>query len=199
VLGTQYSIALPADYDMARIRRRVAERGHLLDRLPGLGLKAYLVEDLAHAGRRNQYAPFYLWTDPAAASRFFLGGGGFGGIVRDFGRPSVSTWLGAVFERGPAYRTAPVAAHLLRRPLEPSTDPSDETERLQQEVRHRSGEDRIHSVVGLIDPVRWEAALLTLLVAPSVDEASHGTTYEVLHLSAPGMDGLRSMQNAVAR
>lgn len=39
----QYEIALPADYNMAIIERRVATRGPRLDEFPGLGLKAYAV------------------------------------------------------------------------------------------------------------------------------------------------------------
>jgi hypothetical protein len=33
----QYSIPLPADYDIAIIKERVATRGHALDAYPGLG------------------------------------------------------------------------------------------------------------------------------------------------------------------
>ena len=38
----QYSFALPADYDMAIVERRIAEKGPALDGLPGLRAKAYL-------------------------------------------------------------------------------------------------------------------------------------------------------------
>lgn len=62
MIAMRYRIALPADYPMEIIERRIAERGHLTDGLPGLGLKAYLYcragEDGAAA---NVYAPFYLW------------------------------------------------------------------------------------------------------------------------------------------
>jgi hypothetical protein len=39
MLAKQYSIALPADYDMGIVRERVATRGSALDALPHLGFK----------------------------------------------------------------------------------------------------------------------------------------------------------------
>jgi hypothetical protein len=45
MLTMQYRIALPADYDMAIIRKRIADRGHLTDALPQLAFKAYLYAD----------------------------------------------------------------------------------------------------------------------------------------------------------
>ncbi|MEV4568163.1 DUF4865 family protein [Nonomuraea sp. NPDC049419] len=46
----QYEITLPADYDMTIIRKRVADRGHLLADRAGLGLKAYLVRERGIGG-----------------------------------------------------------------------------------------------------------------------------------------------------
>jgi hypothetical protein len=45
MITMQYRIALPADYDMDIIRRRIAERGHLTDDFPQLSFKAYLYAD----------------------------------------------------------------------------------------------------------------------------------------------------------
>ncbi len=94
MLAMQYEITLPADYDMALIRRRIAEKGHLLDGFPGLGFKAYLYatrDDTALPGGTNRYAPFYLWHDGEGMNAF-LGGTGFAALARDFGRPAVQTW-----------------------------------------------------------------------------------------------------------
>lgn len=94
MLAMQYDIPLPADYDMATIRRRIAEKGHLLDGFPGLGFKAYLYamrDDAVLPGGTNRYAPFYLWHDGEGMNTF-LGGAGFATLARDFGRPAVRTW-----------------------------------------------------------------------------------------------------------
>ena len=68
MIAMQYTIALPADYDMAIIRRRIADKGHLLDDFPGLAFKAWLHaarDDNELPSRDNLYAPFYLWRDSA--------------------------------------------------------------------------------------------------------------------------------------
>lgn len=95
MIAMQYCFTLPADYDMAVIRRRIADRGHLLDDFPGLVFKAYLHAsraDEALPSRDNLYAPFYLWRDTAGLDAF-LGGAGFATLANDFGRPAVQTWM----------------------------------------------------------------------------------------------------------
>jgi len=88
----QYSFALPADYDMAIVERRIAEKGPALDGWPGLGAKAYLSARRDANQRENLYAPFYVWDDAAAMSGF-LTGRGFAGVSDAFGWPQVRTWL----------------------------------------------------------------------------------------------------------
>jgi hypothetical protein len=90
----QYRITLPADYDMAIIRQRIADRGHLTDDFPQLAFKAYLYADRSEpyaTGKENRYAPFYLWRDTQGMNTF-LGGAGFAGVIDSFGRPLVRTW-----------------------------------------------------------------------------------------------------------
>ncbi|POZ61935.1 DUF4865 family protein [Chromobacterium alticapitis] len=95
MLTMQYRIALPADYPMDIIERRIAEKGHLTDGLPGLAFKAYLYS-LKPEGGANAYAPFYLWRT-AEGMRDFLSGPGFAALSESFGRPAVHSavaWFG---------------------------------------------------------------------------------------------------------
>ena len=91
-LAMQYSFGLPADYDMASVERRIAEKGPALDGWPGLRAKAYLSARRDGAQRENLYAPFYLWDD-AAAMGGFLTGRGFAGVADAFGWPQVRVWI----------------------------------------------------------------------------------------------------------
>src|SRR5512141_2593431 len=113
-----YAIPLPADYDMAIIRRRVADKGPLTDAFPGLGLKAYLVRERAAGAPVNLYAPFYLWATGEGMNRF-LWGDGFRALCASFGRPPVWHGLGVGFARGPARGAAPVTASRRVEPLAP--------------------------------------------------------------------------------
>jgi hypothetical protein len=195
MLAMQYQITLPTDYDMGIIRARVAERGHALDQYPGLGLKAYLIREAEVNGSAvNEYAPFYLWNAPLAAGTFLWGGDGFGGIVRDFGRPVAQTWVGAGFARGPAVDAVPNVAVRSVIHLTDDADPQPLVASRVDALPALIEQPGLHSVAVAVDPRTWQLVEFSLWVggpAPEWD-ASGGAgrdvaRYEVLHLSAPGL------------
>ncbi|BDZ44325.1 DUF4865 family protein [Naasia aerilata] len=189
MLAMQYEITLPADYDMGIIRRRVERGGPILDAYPGLGLKAFLAREKGVGGSPvNQYAPFYLWEDSAAAASFLWAGDGFGNIVRDFGRPAVQTWIGGAFRRGPAYGTTP--SHAVRTPrlLDRDADPTEAAAATADALAARESEPGLHSIAYGIDPQSWEFVLFALHIERPA--AVDGDLFQVLHLSAPGIDRL---------
>ncbi|MGP4004499.1 DUF4865 family protein [Streptomyces sp. 8N706] len=181
----QYEIPLPADYEMKIIRHRVATRGSALDDRAGLGLKAYLLRERGTDGSPvNQYAPFYLWHSISGMNHFLWGGGGFQGIVADFGRPPVHHWTGAAFERGPALEAAPRAATRRTTRVPAGTEPADAVERALADVRGTAGLPGVHSSALAVDPRHWELVQFTLW-EQAPPETEPGERYEVLHLSAP--------------
>ncbi|MFJ6620609.1 DUF4865 family protein [Kitasatospora sp. NPDC091335] len=187
----QYEITLPADYDMGVIRRRVAEKGHLLDAFPGLGLKAYLVRERGRQGSPvNQYAPFYLWRT-AEGMNGFLWGPGFRGLSADFGRPAVRHWLGAglahgasAAERGVAGPPTSATRETVRLPE--SADPAEAVERALAEL---PAHPALHTAAVAVDPSRWELLRFALWHGPAPEDAP-GVRYQVLHLSSPDLDRL---------
>jgi hypothetical protein len=197
MIAAQYEIGLPRDYDMTVIRDRVATRGHALDDYPGLGIKAYLVRDVADGASSNAYAPLYLWTDEAAAGRFLWGGDGFSGIVRDFGRPRVRTWIGGRYLAGSAHGITPTIAVKTTVRIPRDSDPQDAAAQADGVTQALLDDQELHSVTWAIDPTAWELLVLTLHATqdgaptrtPSAldarSEHMDSTSYEVLHLSAP--------------
>ncbi|WP_239134263.1 DUF4865 family protein [Rugosimonospora africana] len=194
----QYDVTLPADYDMDIIRTRVATRGHLLDDRAGLGLKAYAIRERGVDGSPvNQYAPFYLWQDPGRMSEFLVGGGGFQGIVDDFGRPVVRHWTGVGFHPGPAVADPPRAASRLLTTLAAGTDlaSTDLTATdLATAVAHAldelsalAGTEGVHCAALAVDAHHWQLARFVLWHedVPAAHEATE--RYRVLHLSTPEM------------
>ena len=188
MIAAQYEIVLPTDYDMQIIHRRIAERGSALDDRAGLGLKAYLVQDVADGAPVNAYAPFYLWNDPAALAQFHWGGAGFAGIVKDFGRPEVRTWIGGDFVPGPARAGAPTYAVKQIVRFAPRSDPQDEIAAVARAAAEAAGAPQTHSVAWAVDPGRWEAVIFRLTTSRPTDEA--GTCYRVGHLSTPEITAL---------
>ncbi|MGW2600677.1 DUF4865 family protein [Streptomyces klenkii] len=184
----QYEITLPADYDMGIIRERVATRGHVLDDRAGMAFKAYVIREKGVDGSPvNQYAPFYAWDDTAAMSHFLVGGGGFEGIVRDFGRPVVRHWTGIAREDGPARGAgaAPRAASRRLTPL-PAEGLAEAVAAETAALRELASRDGVHTAALAVDPHHWQLLRFVLwaeAVPPGEDVTER---YEVLHLSAPG-------------
>ncbi|NQX10699.1 DUF4865 family protein [Microbacteriaceae bacterium VKM Ac-2855] len=183
MLAIHYRVPLPADYDMSVIRERVASRGHALDERRGLAYKAYLVRDVADGEPVNEYAPFYLWRDPEEAARFLWGGAGFGGIVADFGRPPVSTWIGDSIITGPRFTDVPGFASRVDEALPPDADPHKYAVHARSALEAQANEPGVHSAVLAIDPSRWRATRFALWAEPP--SPGHGTVFRVLHLSTP--------------
>ncbi|MEN3280190.1 MAG: hypothetical protein V7607_1330 [Solirubrobacteraceae bacterium] len=191
----QYEITLPADYDMAVIRDRVATRGTMTDDFEGLGLKAYAIRERGVDGSPvNQYAPFYLWASLDGMNRF-LWGAGFEGFSRDFGRPVVRQWTGVAFERGPASEAAPRAATRRVQPIAPDDEARAVIEAAAVETHERAREPAVYSTALAVDTRAWELVQLILWGGRAPESAAFAdaaeTTYEVLHLSSPQVDDLK--------
>lgn len=185
----QYEIGLPADYDMTVIRRRVAEKGPLLDDLPGLGLKAYLIRERGVDGSPvNQYAPFYLWADTGGMGRFLWGGGGFGAIVSSFGRPPVRHWTGVACLRGDAALSEAQTATRETWPMAPDADPGAGVDSALNALACHAALQGVCMTALAVDPQSWQMVRFTLWDRESAQDAA--VRYNVLHLSVPGMGGM---------
>ncbi len=187
----QYEITLPRDYDMGIIRERVATRGSRTDRFPGLATKAYLIREQGRDGSSvNQYAPFYLWADPAGMNEFLFGPG-FDGIRTDFGRPVVHTWNGIALYTGPRAAAAPIAATRELRAVDQGVSLPVLVESLVEEARAAAQEPGIVCTATAIDPFTWRLVRFTLW-ADGAPEHVAGERYQVLHTSRPFRDDLSS-------
>ena len=190
-LAMQYSFALPADYDMAIVERRIAEKGPALDGLPGLRAKAYLSARRSGTQRENLYAPFYLWDDAAAMSGF-LTGRGFAGVSDAFGWPQVRVWivwrawLAREVEqaRFATREIAPVAPHA----------PLDALETLENETAGQAVDRGALAAVAGFEPTNWTRVRFRLWRDPP--ERRDGVAlYDVGHVSlgAPGARGRKTL------
>jgi hypothetical protein len=194
----QYSITLPADYDMQVIRERVASKGPAFDTLDGLGLKCFLIRERGRFGSQsNQYAPAYLWPR-IDAMWGFLAGPGFAGIKASFGRPPVETWPGLAY--APSVRlTDPRAIVALTREDEVLHDDADLIEQARRETD--AALDAVERTPGLLaravglDPTNWRLVRFDFwaLSQRQLPTHSHRTrSYEVLHVSAPAFAELHA-------
>ncbi len=85
MIGMQYTIQLPADYDMNIIYDRVRQNGYKTDRYSGLVFKAYLATVKGQPGQlSNSYCPLYVW-DHHDGLNSFLFDGPYDAILQSFG------------------------------------------------------------------------------------------------------------------
>jgi uncharacterized protein DUF4865 len=186
VIAMQYNFALPADYDMDIIDRRVAEKGHALDHHPPLVFKAYCVarrSDPALATHVNLYAPFYVWEDAQGMSDF-LSGPGFKAVTQSFGWPSVNTWPIVLASEVQAVCDARYATRSTA-PVLPFT-PIDELRRsVQAEARIALDEGALAVVIAL-ETVTWTIVRFIAWSSPQDHGGDAGTqAYVVRHVSYP--------------
>ncbi len=183
MIAKQYTINLPADYDMGIIRRRVADNGHRFDDWPGLRFKAFLISERTAGATANSYAPFYLWNDGDGLNEF-LYGPGFAGLSGSFGRPQIEHWIGLDTPTGPSEhaRWATREDHVIH-----DTNLGAFREAEQTWLQETRNDERgLYAAVVAVDPYRWHALRFALWSNPTGPARPDHTIYEVLHLSEPG-------------
>ncbi|MFC4171273.1 DUF4865 family protein [Microvirga sp. GCM10011540] len=183
MIAMQYSLALPADYDMKIIDRRIRDKGLLLDGFPNLTFKAYLRAARGDLGsHENLYAPFYVW-DRAEGTSDFLCGPGFQTLANDFGWPSVSTWIVWQTSVAPEFREAKFATREIL-PIE-SHAPLEEIRRRDSDEARATveGGDVLASVAGF-EPTMWTRVRFRLWnKVPGMVPGRSVQTYRVGHVA----------------
>jgi hypothetical protein len=186
----QYDITLPADYDLDIIRHRVATRGTGTDAFPGLALKAYTVREKGVDGSPvNQYAPFYLWAEPAGMKEFLFGPG-FAGLVADFGRPPVRHWTGVALRPGPDRDGVALSAGRRITRMDPAVPLSTTMTDAVHQLDDLAATAGVHTAAVVVDLASWELLHFTLWAQPVAPEGP-GERYRVLHTSTPQLADLR--------
>lgn len=185
MIAMQYSFVLPADYDMAVIDRRIRERGPLLDGFPRLRFKAYLAarkQDVGFTSAENLYAPFYLWDEPDGIESF-LASPGFAAVTRDFGWPSVQTWLVRHAEltgdlKAAAYATREIA------PIAAYSDLASQRDRAITAAKSVIEAGAL-AAIAAFDPTKW--AMVSFALWSKLPEPTTATMqiYTVGHVSLP--------------
>lgn len=185
MITMQYRITLPADYDMAIIRKRIAERGHLTDDFPRLAFKAYLYADrnAPYAlGRENRYAPFYLWHDTEGMNAF-LASAGFTGLAASFGRPSIRMW--SVWQTQTAQDLS-IATHATCETVPLFERATLQTVRDAEQAHVRTDLDRgALAAISAFEPTGWTAMRFRLWRDIADVPDKEVDIYQVGHVSQP--------------
>jgi hypothetical protein len=181
MIAMQYSFTLPADYDMAIVRQRIAEKGHMLDHFDGLLLKAYLYAGRSTSSNENLYAPFYVWRDSAAMQRF-LGSDGFANLAKAFGWPSIRVWPVWDVYLSPEARHARFASRDIQ-PIAPYAA-LDSLREEQRTLLQRDIERGAVAAVSAFEPTTWTHVSFRLW-DETLPAHVAGQHYHVGHVSQP--------------
>ncbi|HDR7688982.1 DUF4865 family protein [Bacillus toyonensis] len=85
MIGMQYKVILPKNYDMGIIRKRVQDNGQKTDGFPVLNFKAYLITEAEeNENLYNSYAPLYIWNNYQGMNKFIFEGF-YDNILESFG------------------------------------------------------------------------------------------------------------------
>jgi hypothetical protein len=191
----QYTVTLPADYDMQIIRKRIALKGPAFDDFPGLGVKVFMIRQKDRFGAEsNQYAPVYLW--PSVKPMWaFIAGEGFRGIVDSFGWTPIRYWLGLAYA---------CAADIDWRALRSVTreeamiQPGADLPALRARENH-AARDAVAAGSGLVaravgvDTDRWALVRYDYWTCEQSSLPAGAWSYEALHVSAPHPSDLVAM------
>lgn len=90
MIGMQYKINLPADYNMNIIRERVKNNGNKTDNFDSLKFKFYLISEKNQNNNiKNSYSPLYLWKDELGMNKFLFDGF-YDNILNSFGWQNIN-------------------------------------------------------------------------------------------------------------
>jgi len=181
MIAMQYTVRLPNEYPVERLRQRVAERAPLFDSLAGLAHKSFLLD-----AEQRTYAPFYVWRSHDAM-REFLFSDLFGSVIAAFGRPRIRHWSVLAYDHGGAAVRPTFACYEIDR-VEQDENVVEVRRRERASHEARLATQGLFSHIVALDPDRWEICRFSLWADRSARgriEADCTLGFEVLHVSEP--------------
>lgn len=177
----QYKVILPADYDMAIIRKRVQDNGHKTDGFPGLHFKAYLITEKGKNGNLyNSYAPLYIWNDSQGMNRFIFEGF-YDNILESFGWQHIHIGNPFIIDLSPQFNKSnyaiEYAGHI------PESKSLTHTQFVGSNDYTKSAEKSLGDLL-VYNPDKWGYSQFSFYQhKPEIDSLVQLTVFEILHVS----------------
>ncbi|MDW4525389.1 DUF4865 family protein [Rossellomorea marisflavi] len=180
MIGMQYKVILPKDYDMGIIRNRVQENGTKTDGFNGLNFKAYLITEAGENGQLyNSYAPFYIWNNHEGMNTFLFDGY-YDNILDSFGSQHIQIGVPLILDLEPNFSRSQYVVEYAGRIAETSSL-ADHT---FLEVANVEGYGECLGDVVVYNPDKWSYSHFRFYEEkPDVEDSEHLTVYEILHIS----------------
>jgi hypothetical protein len=181
MIGMQYKIILPKDYDMGIIKKRVQENGHKTDGFPGLQFKAYLITEAEkNDNLYNSYAPLYLWTDSQGMNQFIFEGY-YDNILSSFGWQQINIGVPFTTNLDKNFNQSRYVVEYAGNIGESNTLINHPFQSFHQYVKN--AEESLGNVL-FYNPDKWGYSEFSFYQEkPQLDPSERLTIYEILHVS----------------
>lgn len=178
MIGMQYKVILPKDYDMDIIRKRVEDNGYKTDGFQELNFKAYLITEAGKEGNfYNCYAPLYIWNGHEGMNKFIFEGY-YDNILQSFGWQQINIGVPLVVNvKGDFKKCRYVVGY------EGSISPSESLSGIQSIIVDQKVENCLGNVI-VYNPDKWGYSQFNFYEEKPDITANKGVTlYEILHIS----------------
>ena len=177
MIGMQYKITLPADYNMEVIRKRVRDNGSKTDGFPGLKYKFYLIQEKGVDGFEHVYAPLYLWEQETGMNKFLFEGF-YDNIIKSFGWQHVNIGIPLFTDYRDELLNSRYVVETIGN-IEPGLSLGKVTDRIKRVTEEERG---ITGQVCIYNPDKWGYSLFSFR-KDRPQYLENQNIYQILHIS----------------
>jgi hypothetical protein len=176
MIGMQYKISLPSDYNMDIIKTRIKENGYKTDGFKDLLFKCYLIQEKDKDGFENMYAPFYVWKDSAGMNKFIFDGY-FDNIINSFGWQNINTGVPLILDLKESFIEAKYVLEIIH-----SITPRLSLVNFKDSIPDTfDGEQNIVGIVCIYNPDKWTYSQFAFYKERPKQQENN--VYQILHIS----------------
>lgn len=181
MIGMQYKIILPDNYDMEQIRSRVRENGKKMDGFEGLCFKAYLITEKDKRGiLYHSYSPLYVWNHSQGMNHFIFNGY-YDNILQSFGWQWIQIGVPLTIHlKNDLFKSKYVVEYEGRIP---KTNSLTDTTFIESHSFVKNEQVCLGHVL-IYNPEQWRYSHFSFYeTQPEIEIETNLTVYEVLHIS----------------
>lgn len=176
MIGMQYKISLPSDYDMELIKTRVKENGSKTDGFDELLFKCYLIQERNVDSFENEYAPLNVWKGSAGMNKFIFDGY-YDNIIKSFGWQNINIGVPFLLNLKKSFKEAKYVQEIIGE-ITPRLSLAD----FKNNIKMPSDEEQ--SIVGMVclyNPDKWKYSEFLFYKERPKMHSNH--VYQILHIS----------------
>ncbi|MFK4376620.1 hypothetical protein ABH948_002016 [Bacillus sp. RC218] len=181
MIGMQYKVILPKDYDMEIIKKRVKDNGFKTDGFQELNFKAYLITETGKDGDfYNCYAPLYMWNGHEGMNKFIFEGY-YDNILQSFGWQQINIGVPLVVNLSNDFRKSRYAVEYAGSISQSKSLIGTQLNKVNENVQNI--EKCLGNVI-VYNPDKWGYSQFSFYKEkPEIDVMDDVTIYEILHIS----------------